>query len=71
MPAFPGDLLAAVNGMERGADPLTVARAALVHYALTSRPTPNYMLWLNAEQYADAILAALWRRGLLNDWSQP
>jgi hypothetical protein len=51
LPAFPPDVLAAVNTMD--------------HQALTRRPVPDYHAALGAERIADAVLAALWRRGML------
>jgi len=57
--------LADVNLMERSTSAFDVASAALHHHALTRRPVPNYHLALNAEQYADVVLAALYRRGMI------
>jgi hypothetical protein len=65
LPAFPSDVLADVNLMERSTSAFDVASAALHHHALTRRPVPNYHLALNAEQYADVVLAALYRRGMI------
>jgi hypothetical protein len=65
MPAFPPDVLAAVNTMDRSPEPFNVATAAIVHQALTRRPVPDYHAALGAERIADAVLAALWRRGML------
>lgn len=64
-PAFPPDVLALVNAMERSPDPLAVATAALRHHALTRRPTPDYHAAMRADRQADVVLAALWRRGWL------
>jgi len=58
-------VLKEVNLMERSTEPYTVASAALRHYAL-SRGIPDAHLWLNAERYADVILAALYRRGMID-----
>lgn len=51
--------------MDRAAGPYEVAVAALVHAALTRRPTPDYLGALRAEAAADVVLAALYRRGWL------
>ena len=45
---------------------LAVATAALEHAALTRRPVPDYLGALRAERTADVVLAALYRRGMLN-----
>jgi hypothetical protein len=66
LPSFPSDELALVNAMDRSLDPLAVAVAALTHYALTRRPVPNYHDAMNAHRHADVVLAALYRRGMLN-----
>jgi hypothetical protein len=55
-----------VNAMDRGLDPYTVAVAALQHAALTRRPIPDYLSALKADAHADIVLAALYRRGMVD-----
>lgn len=62
---FQSEELALVNAMDRELDPLAVATAALVHAAMTRRPTPDYLGALRAAHEADVVLAALYRRGML------
>lgn len=66
LPAFPSDVLALVNTMERSTEPYEVARAALTHAALTRRPVPDYSGALHADRHADVVLSALYRRGMLD-----
>ena len=65
LPAFPAEELELVNRMDRSPEPLEVAAAALRHFALTRRPVPDYHGALAAADRADAVCAALWRRGML------
>lgn len=62
---FQSEELALVNAMDRALDPLAVATAALVHAAMTRRPSPDYLGALRAEHHADVVLTALYRRGML------
>jgi hypothetical protein len=62
---FQSEELALVNTMDRELDPLAVATAALVHAAMTRRPTPDYHGALSAARQAEVVLTALYRRGML------
>ena len=65
LPAFRSAELELVNTMDRALDPYDVAVAALRHEAMSRRPVPDYQTVLRAERFADAVLAALHRRGML------
>lgn len=70
LPAYPPDLLAASNTLTGSSDPLAVAGAALYLLAFDRR-VPAYADAMHALEHADAVLAALWRRGWLVDHPRP
>jgi hypothetical protein len=66
LPSWSAYELELVNDMDRSTDALVVATAALVHAAMTRRPVADYHGALRASERADVVLAALYRRGMLN-----